>query len=364
MAQIDFDKAPFTVVWEITRACALACLHCRAEAQPKRDPRELTTEEGFRLIDEIKEFGSPIFVLTGGDPMMRRDLPDLIRYSKEKGLRVALAPSATALVTRKSMEMVKEAGIQRVSMSLDGHNAEVHDAFRQTPGSFKRTIGCLNAISEAGLSVQVNSTVSRYNVNYLNELADIVARHGAVQWSVFFLVPAGRGKAEDMISAEQMEEVFNWLYDLSKRSPFDVKSTAAQHYRRVVIQRERAAAEARGEANPQLALAGAGYQFQDGLNRPTRGVNDGNGFCFISHIGEVCPSGFLPLVGGNVRERSLIDIYRNSQLFRDLRDPSKLKGKCGRCEFKVVCGGNRGRSYAVTGDYLAEEPYCVYQPPA
>lgn len=366
LRQVDFNVAPFTVVWEVTRACALNCVHCRAVAQPKRHPDELTTEEGYRLLDQVKEFGDPIFIFTGGDPMMRRDLFDLIRYAAhEKGLRTSLTPSATALVTRERLARAQEAGILRVALSLDGPNAEVHDAFRGFSGSFQRTIEILEDVNAIDLSLQINTTVCRYNLPLLEQMPDLVSRFKAVQWSVFFLVPTGRGKAEDMISPQEHERVLNWLYDLSQRAPFDIKSTAAPHYRRVVIQRERARRRiAKDSDRPvtHIALAGAGFNYEDGLNRPVQGVNDGKGFVFISHVGEVCPSGFLPLVAGNVREQPLPDIYRHAPLFRELRDPKLLRGKCGECEFREVCGGSRARAYAVTGDYLASEPYCVYQP--
>ncbi|MEE8386289.1 MAG: SPASM domain-containing protein, partial [Dehalococcoidia bacterium] len=205
----------------------------------------------------------------------------------------------------------------------------------------------------------INTTVSRYNLDVLEQMPDIIAEAQAVQWSVFFLVPTGRGKESDMISADDHERLFNWLYDLSRSAPFDVKSTAAPAYRRVAVQRAR---QEQPNGVNRRPIAGAGYRFQDGLHRPTLGVNDGNGFCFVSHVGEVCPSGFLPLSAGNVRSQGLAGLYRNSKLFRDLRDPSKLKGKCASCDFQTVCGGSRARAWAVNGDYLAEDPSCVYSP--
>lgn len=361
LAAADFDLAPFTLAWEITRACALACLHCRAQAQPKPDPRQLTTAEAIGVVDQIREMGDPILVVTGGDPLMRRDVYELLAYAVHKGLRTSLTPSATALVTPKSLARVRESGVLRVAISLDGPSAEVHDRFRGFSGSFQRTVEIMRDVREAGLTLQINTTVSRYNLPVLEEMPEIVAKAEAVQWSVFFLVPTGRGKAEDMISAEDHERVFHWLYDLSRQGPFDVKSTAAPTYRRVAIQRARAEG---GDSGGRSArpIAGAGYRFQDGLHRPALGVNDGKGFAFISHTGEVYPSGFLPLTAGNVRDRPLAEIYRRSSLFRDLRDPDKLKGRCGACEFREVCGGSRARAWAVSGDYLAEDPSCVYQP--
>jgi radical SAM protein len=348
-------------------------VHCRAEAQPKRDPRELSTEEGFRLIDRFVEIGGPILVITGGDPMMRPDLFELIRYASDSGLRVAFSPSATPLVTRQRLRKAREAGVSRTHISLDGATAESHDSFRQSPGSFRRTIEIMNDLRDLGMSLQIGATVSRYNLHELDQIADIAARYGAVMFNVFFLVPTGRGSHDDVISAEEHEQVFHWMYDLSKTAPFDVRSTAAQHYRRVVIQRRRQeqAEAARGQRAAStgpadsLYLTGAGYSFADGLGQSAmKGVNDGSGFAFVSHIGDVYPSGFLQIPAGNVRRRSFVDIYRQSPLFRDLRDYSKLKGKCGLCDFRDVCGGSRARAFGVTGDYLESEPYCLYVSPA
>jgi len=372
VADVDFNLTPFTVAWEITRACALRCVHCRAEAQPKRDPRELSTEEGLRLIDQIAEIGGPILVLTGGDPLMRRDIFDFIGHAaKDRGLRVALSPSATALVTRDRLRKAREAGVTRTHISLDGATQESHDSFRQTPGSFRRTLEIMDNLRDLGMSLQIGTTVSRYNLHELDAIAEIAARYGAVMLNFFFLVPTGRGIAEDMISPQEHERVFNWMYDLAKTAPFDVRSTAAQHYRRVVIQRRRqemAEAAARGEKaavgpGGSIHLTGAGYSFAGGLGQSTmKGVNDGNGFAFISHVGEVCPSGFLELPAGSVRSKSFIDIYRDSPLFQELRDYTKLKGRCGACDFRDVCGGSRARAFAITGDYMETDPYCVYVP--
>ncbi len=361
LAAADFDVAPFTLAWEITRACALACLHCRAEAQPRRDPRELTTAEAMGVVDQIRDLGDPILVVTGGDPLMRRDVFHLLAYAVDKGLRTSLTPSATALVSPKNLARVRDAGVRRIAISLDGPTAEVHDRLRGFGGSFQRTLEIMRDVGEAGLTLQINTTVSHCSLPVLEQVPELVAKADAVQWSVFFLVPTGRGKAEEMISAEEHERVFHWLYDLSRRATFDVKSTAAPAYRRVAIQRARAERQDGGKAKAR-PVAGAGYRFQDGLDRPALGVNDGKGFAFVSHTGEVFPSGFLPLAAGNVGERPLAEIYRRSPLFRDLRDPELLKGRCGACEFRTVCGGSRARAWAVSGDHLAEDPSCVYRP--
>lgn len=395
-AGIDFNVAPFIVFWEITRACSLACRHCRAAAQPHRNPRELTTEEGIRLIDQIAALGTPLLIITGGDPIMRHDVFDFIRFATTLGIRVALAPSATPLVNLESLQKARDAGLSRMSLSLDGDTAETHDAFRMTPGSFDRTISILRDAQRISLSCQINTTVSRHNVHKLDAIARMIETFEPVLWDVFFLVPTGRGDKDDVISAEEHERVFNWLYDISKNTRFEIKTTAAEHYRRVVMQREATEKRERtaGVVPDVPANAGCGTQLsvgrarrlpspsdyrqicpaptnacdfapqKDGLGRLARGINDGKGCCFISHIGEVCPSGFLPVVAGNVRQQSLADIYRNATIFLELRDAGRLKGKCGRCEYNMVCGGSRARAYAMTGDYLAPEPCCIYQPEA
>ena len=358
MVHANFDMAPFTIAWEITRACA--CVHCRADAQHKRDSHELSTTEAKALIDRLAAFGNhPILIFTGGDPMMRPDLFELIAYASECGLRCSLTPTATALPTRERLEKVREAGIRRIALSLDAPCPEVHDNFRQVPGSWQRTLDILHRAQEVGLSVQVNTTVSKHNVDILHEMIPFIQEVNAVQWSVFFLVPTGRAQIENMISPEQHEKVFNWLYDLSQSAPFDIKSTAAPMYRRVAIQRKRA--EASGKP---VTFQGAGFQYADGLNRPTKGVNDGNGFLFISHTGEIQPSGFLPITAGDVRTDDIVDVYRHSKLFTDLRSPDKIKGRCGICEYRDVCGGQRGRAYGITGDYLETDPACSYVPKA
>ncbi|MFZ5905437.1 MAG: TIGR04053 family radical SAM/SPASM domain-containing protein [Chloroflexota bacterium] len=355
MTHVDFDQAPFTIAWEVTRACAYACVHCRADAQHQRDPRELSTDEAKALIERLAAFGNnPILIFTGGDPMMRPDLFELIAYASERGLRCSLTPTATALPTRERLEKAREAGIKRVALSLDAPRPEIHDEFRKVQGSWQRTMDTLHRAHDVGMSVQVNTTVAKHNVDILHEMVPFIQEVGAVQWSVFFLVPTGRAMAEQMVSAEQHEKVFNWLYDLSQNAPFDIKSTAAPMYRRVAIERKRAE-----NTGKPVTFQSAGFQYADGLNRPTKGVNDGNGFLFISHIGEIQPSGFLPVTAGMVRENDVVDVYRNSQIFKYLRDPSKLKGVCGTCTYNDVCGGQRGRAYGITGDYLESDPACV-----
>ena len=370
MREADFDLAPFTIAWEVTRACAFACVHCRADAQHIRDPRELTTEEGYRLLDRFKEFGAPIVVFTGGDPMMRRDLFDLIRRATDLSLRASLTPTATALPTVERLKQAMDVGVRRIALSLDAPSPEVHDAFRQVPGSWERTMKILRNAQAVGLSAQINTTITRHNVNLLPEIVKFVEEVGAVQWSVFFLVPTGRGQIQHMISPEEHERVFHWLYDLSQRGTFDIKATAAPMYRRVAIERKKnqlpspvgTVSDGGRAGDGGWGFQGAGFQYADGLNRPVKGVNDGRGFLFISHIGEIMPSGFLPVSAGTVRTADVVDVYRNHPMFKALRNPDQLKGKCRVCGYRVVCGGQRGRAYAITGDYLETDPACLYQP--
>lgn len=344
----DYNQTPFITIWEVTRACALKCLHCRAEAQYQRDPNELTTEEGMKLIDQIAELGSPLLVFTGGDPLMREDIYTFMDYAIKKGIRVSMTPSATPKVTKEAMKKSKETGLARWAFSLDGSTAEVHDHFRGTKGSYDLTIKSIQYLKELNMPIQINTTVSRYNLHDLDNIAKLVEDFGAELWSVFFLVPTGRGQLDDMITATEHEEVFNWLYELNPKVPFDIKTTAAPHYRRFIMQ------NMTNDTNNTEKV-------KDHIGRAS-GINDGKGFVFISHTGDVYPSGFLPIAVDNIRNTDLADIYRNSEVFKDLRDPNKYKGKCGICEYRYACGGSRARAYAVTGDYLESDPYCAYQP--
>ena len=382
---IDFDRSPFIVIWELTRACALACVHCRAEAIPRRDPRELTTVEGFGLIEAVSRFGrpAPLLVFTGGDPLRRPDVFDLVSEGTERGLRVALTPSGTAAVRREKILRLRACGLARLAVSLDGSTAEIHDTFRGVRGSYDWTMQILEHAREAGLPLQINTTVTRYNRADLSVLAERLGHMGIVLWSVFFLVPTGRGRPEDGVSAQEYEEVLNDLYDLSRVVPFGIKTTEAPHYRRVVQERQqgirwdgRGRAESRepraehasGSGEMRRAPSAEGetrreFGFQvDSIGRAPKGVNDGNGFVFVDHLGNITPSGFLPLTAGNVRTDDLVEVYRQHPVFRELRDPGRLRGKCGRCEYRALCGGSRARAYAMTGDYLGEEPCCLYEP--
>jgi radical SAM protein len=344
----DFDLRPLLVIWEMTQACDLNCAHCRANARPRRHPLELSTAEAFHLIDQIAEMRVPLFVLTGGDPLKRPDLMPIVQYACRRGVRTSLTPSSTPLLVRDAVFRLKESGLMRLALSLDASTPELHDEFRGVPGSYEQVIDAVGWCHEAGLPVQINTTVSRYNLGDLDNMVELLTSLKVVLWSVFFLVPTGRAEFSQMLSPEEHERVFAKLYAASKRVKFHIKTTEGQHYRRYVLQQK--AREPNGRPEEQL------------ISRAPNGVNDGKGFLFVSHTGEVYPSGFLPLSAGNVLWESLAEIYQHAPLFRSLRDSSQLKGKCGRCEFNDVCGGSRARAYAVSHDPLAEEPCCAYMP--
>lgn len=355
----NFDEQPFIVIWETTQACDLACVHCRACAQPLRDLLELSTKRAKKLIDDIADLQAPVFVMTGGDPLKRADIFELVGYCRDRGVRASLTPSATPLLTREAIAKLKDAGLARLAISLDGSVPELHDKFRQVEGSYQRTLDAVSWAREIGLPVQINTTITRHNLYDLDNLIALMETLDITLWSVFFLVPTGRGSSIDLLSAEEFEQVFEKLYQTAQRVSFDIKSTEAQHYRRFLLQKR---IEDRKPGSGRKVIPFLGVSSTDGIGRAPKGINDGKGFVFVSHRGEVYPSGFLPVSGGNVRKQSLGDIYRNSPLFKDLRDASKLEGKCGRCEFREICGGSRARAYAVTGNALAEEPCCVYEP--
>jgi radical SAM protein len=363
--KIDYDQNPFIVIWEVTRACQLKCVHCRADAQLTADPRELTFKEGIHLIDQIYEMDNPMLVFTGGDCMMREDLYDLADYAIKKGMRVSMTPSATPNVTIEKMQRFKEVGLSRWGFSLDGPTPEIHDFFRGTPGSFALTVEKIKYLNELNMPLQINTVISRYNYDSLEQMSKLVAELGAVMWYIFLLVPTGRGQLDACITPAEHEKVFLWLYELSKTAPYDIKTTAAQHYRRVVLQQKmRDHLIEKGEIRYEDSITTDFASMHDGLKRAPKGVNDGNGFIFVSHIGDVMPSGLLPIVCGNVRETPLAEIYRESPVLKELRQPDHYKGKCGVCEYNKICGGSRSRTYAVTGDYLESEPFCIYIPKA
>ena len=344
-----FHRAPFIVIWETTRACALACVHCRAEAMPRRYPDELTTEEGKRLLDRVAAFGSlpPLVVLTGGDPLRRPDIVALVAHGTRQGLSVSLTPSGTAAVTLDKLRALQEAGLARLAVSLDGATAETHDAFRGVTGSHRHTMRIIERARTLGLPLQINTTVCKLTGADLPALARQMTEIGPVLWALFFLIPVGRAQARQALPAEGIEAVLDWAADLATRAPFGVKTTEAPQYHRVLA--ERGGVHREGGRPDMIGRAG-------------RAVTDGNDFVFIDHVGNICPSGFLPLPAGNVRRDDLVSVYRENPLFLSLRDPSQLGGRCGACEYRERCGGSRARAYAVTGSPLAEDPGCAYQP--
>ena len=374
---MDFDQRPFTVIWETTRACDLACVHCRAEANPHRSAAELSLMEARRLVHDIKAFGQPypIFVLTGGDPAKRADIIEVIEFARNEGLRVAMTPSATPLISRDMVRQFARAGLIRLAVSLDGKDAAAHDGFRGVAGSFERTLKILDWCAECGLESQIHTTVTRHVLPDLPAIAEMIAARGIKLWALFLLIAVGRAARREVrrlnLSARQFESLFNWLYDLTKSVPFDVTPREGYHYRRVLLQRRAAElgvpvedlladVEKRHATPTEVVTAPRAAR----IVRAPLGVNDGRGVVFISHLGEVQPSGFLNFVGGSIRSQSLADIYRNSPVFRAVRDFARLKGKCGVCEFKSICGGSRSRAYALTGDPMGADPFCIYEPAA
>ena len=373
---IDYNKAPLLVIWEATRACALACKHCRASAINQRHPLELNTTESKKLLDDTKAMGTPVFVFTGGDPLQREDLDELIRHGSDIGLRTGTIPASTDRLTQDRVQQLKDAGLDQMALSLDGSTPEKHDGFRCVPGSYKKVMEGAAWAREAGIPLQINTVFAQWNVNDFDAIAKQVEDLGVVFWEVFFLVPTGRGAVMDSCTAEQYEMLFEKMYKLSRKVPFIIKVTEAPHYRRYV-KRAEAAERLSGNIQPTVttktphphAMRKAIFSgpqrpidSRGGLRNTYPGVNSGKGFCFVDHIGGVYPSGFLPKLAGDVRDNPIYEIYRNSPIFKDLRNMALLKGKCGHCEFNNVCGGSRARAYAMKGDCLAEEPFCNYQP--
>ncbi len=353
-----YSDAPRNVYWEMTIACDLACKHCRAEAIPFSDPQELNMEDGEALMRDVKAMGS-MMILTGGDPMKRSDLFELIAYARDIRLPLSITPSTTPTLTRDAVRRFRKLGVAAVGISLDGPSADIHDSFRGVAGTFEHSIKALKWAQEYHLPVQVNTTVTQETLPHLSSLYRLLRQESPPvrRWTLFLLVPVGRGVTLGLPSAEDVENLFAWVYSLSRDAPFHVSTVEAPHYRRYWIQRKLE----EGMSFEEIQRLGKRMGF---------GIRDGNGVIFVSHKGEVYPAGFLPAPFlGNVREIPLSDIYRNSPLLRELRDMDRVTGKCGCCEFRWICGGSRARAYAVTGNYLAEEPLCVYnrngdRPPA
>jgi len=364
-SRLDFSRSPFLVIWELTQACDLVCQHCRASAMPERCPQELNTEEGKQLLEAIREMGTPVCVLSGGDPLKRPDLIELVSHGSRIGLRMATIPAATARITPEILADLKKAGLAQIAFSLDASTEALHDGFRQVNGTYKTTMQAIRRAQAAGLPVQINTAYSQYNLADAEDMIALVTQLGIVFWEVFFLVPVGRGEALKGLSAEACEALLNKLYNCAEHAKFLLKVTEAPHYRRIVMQRRAASqpAEIKDSGSAIPAQLAGGMKASSAFGRRAKGINAAKGFAFVSHTGEVYPSGFLARSAGNVRTSPLATLYRDSTLFQALRDPEQLKGRCGRCEYRDVCGGSRSRAYALTGDLVAEDPACVYHQP-
>jgi heme b synthase len=351
-AQHTHGPLPRVIAWESTQACNLVCRHCRASAQEQPAPDELTTDEVIQLIDEIANLSKPIFVISGGEPLMREDIFDIASYATDQGLRVAISPNGT-LITPQSVEQMKDAGIKRVSVSIDGSSAKRHDAIRGVSGAFEDAVRGIEHCREGELPFQINTTVMRQNVDDLEATHDLAVSLSAAAWHVFMLVPTGRGQVDDELTPQRYEDILNWIYGAALDSPVPLRVTCGPQFMRLVLTRQKDS-----ETPPNLVGR------QRGLDHMSRGCLAGMGYCFISHRGDVYPCGYLPVRAGNVRDQDFGAIYQESPVFQQLRDLNQLKGKCGKCAFVHRCGGCRARAFGITGDYLAEEPYCVYQPKA
>jgi len=338
------------VAWETTRNCNLDCKHCRASATMGPYGDELDTPAALRLLDQITEVGEPIIILTRGEPLMRPDIFEIAAYGTSKGLRMVMAPNGT-MITEQNARLMAESGIKRISISLDGATKEIHDNFRGVDGAFDGALNGIRLAKKAGVEFQINTTISKQNLDEIPKIFELAVGLGAVAHHIFLLVPTGRGKymIEQEINAEEYERTLTWFYDQRKNSPLQLKATCAPHYYRILRQRARADGEK--------------VTFQThGLDAVTRGCLGGIGFCFISHRGVVQPCGFLQTDSGNVTQTSFAEIWENSEVFKTLRNYDLLTGKCSPCEYRKVCGGCRARAYEATGDMMAEEPLCIYQP--
>jgi AdoMet-dependent heme synthase len=381
------------VFWEVTKGCNLRCIHCRASATELSSPTDLPTRTALGIIDQIAEAANPILVLSGGEPLYRSDIFQLARYATDKGLRVALATNGT-LVTKEVARMIVDSGVKRVSISLDGADSLTHDSFRGIPGAFDAAVYGLRNLKSLGMSVQINMTIARHNARQLPQVLELAKSLGADALHTFLLVPVGCGvdiAAEQMVAPEEYEEMLNWFYDQSLEGGIELKATCAPHYFRVARQRrvaDRKAAQAEAikplpvptEADAanigpteMIMPGGTGISLKPShtghpgghpsdMNASTKGCLAGTGVCFISHEGEVYPCGYLPVVAGDLREQRFADVWQNSAVFNQLRDTGNLTGKCGCCEFRNICMGCRARAFAASGDYMSEEPFCIYQP--
>ena len=364
------------VAWEVTRSCNLACVHCRASSLRGPYEGELSTDRCRNLLNEIAAVGKPVVILTGGEPLLREDIYEIAAYGDGRGLRMVLATNGT-LVTEEVAVKMRNAGIRRVSISIDGKDAKHHDAFRHVPGAFEGAMAGIEAMKKAGLEFQINTTITRLNLDQIADIMEMAVRIGAAAHHIFLLVPTGRGKelSDQAISPEEYERTLNWFYKKSLHCPIQLKATCAPHYYRILHQKGQGAGvreqgtgnrgQGSGVREQEIGSRGQGSGEEKGgnpLHAMTRGCLGGSAFCFISHTGQVQPCGYLELDCGQIKEKKFADIWAHSSVLNELRDLNTYKGKCGRCEFIRVCGGCRARAYEITGDYLAEEPFCIYEP--
>jgi len=351
---------PRLVFWETTKACNLSCQHCRAVPQTTRSAADLTTEEGFDLMNQLGAASRPVLILSGGEPLYRSDIFELGRYGTDLGLRMALATNGT-LIDRTVARAIAAAGFQRVAISLDGANPLTHDTFRGVPGAHEQAVSALRLLRECGVSIQINSSIAKHNVAELPNLLDLATTLHADALHIFMLVPVGCGLTiaeSQMLSADEYERVLHWFYDQSKEVALDLKATCAPHYFRIRAQR---IVEERRQGDRSTTFSGAARAGHP-LHAMTRGCLAGTGVCFVSHRGDIYPCGYLPVSAGNIRQTPFADIWQDAEVFHDLRNLKTSGGKCGICRYEGICGGCRARAYGATGDYMAGEPYCVYDP--
>ena len=343
----DYAQTPLNVYWEMTQACALACRHCRAEARPQAAPDQLTNAESREMLRQILEFGEPLphLILTGGDPLERPDLFPLIDEARRLGISLSITPAATARLTRELLVKLKEHGVEGLGLSLDASTASRHDGLRGVPGTFDRTLQALGWAQEIGFPVQVNTLVAAETANDLAAIYHLLIPYDISRWSLFFLIAVGRGKVLQPLAPAEAEDLMRWIYHTGKQSPFVIATTEAPSYRRIAIEEMRT----EGMTGEMIKRSPAARGFR---------IRDGHGVMFVSQSGDVCPAGFLPLPAGNVRRDRIADLYRNHELFKALHDPGQFHGRCGECEFHLLCGGSRARAHAASGDPLGSDPLC------
>lgn len=347
----DYSRTPLNIYWEMTQACALACRHCRASAVPNPHPFELTFEEGVKFLSQFRDFGDPLpqLIMTGGDPLDRKDLYDLIDEARRQGIGVSITPAATPAFTRDVLVKLQQHSVEGLGLSLDGSSPERHDSIRGVPGTFDHTLQAMRWAQELNMPLQVNTLVSAETAEDIPAVYELLKPFGVARWSLFFLISVGRGKVLQPLSAAEGEKLMGWIFETSRNAPFVVATTEAPAYRRVALERMRA----EGMTGEQIKRNPAYRGF---------GIRDGHGIMFVSSIGDICPAGFLPLVVGNVRKDRVADVYRNAPVFKSLHDPSQFEGPCGFCEYSALCGGSRARAFEATGNPLASDPFCTYEP--